>query len=181
MCIKVIKYNSYWWPLSKCLILPPRRITKHRGLLGCNKGSRVHRPAILSDFSLCASGRSDIAHLDGTEGKLSEESLLIASKVPDNGLINARRAPQRLIASDNTLASSQILEIVIVEFFRGFKIQVLQFEVVSTRWTLFSKVTAEFSVGVGVVQEEPDNLASDFANCVSTWECHKWENQAWKV
>lgn len=139
-----------------------------RVLLEGNGRTRVHGSAVRSDFSLSASKGFEVAHLDGTEGVLTEKVALVPSKVLDYGLIRAGSAPECLVTSHQALTPFKIPIIDVVELVRGYAVQIVQFEWVSVYWTSLGKVFTEVGIGVGVIEEQSYHSASDSAKCVST-------------
>jgi hypothetical protein len=132
---------------------------------------RVPLSAVLSDLAFLANEGPDVAHLDGTDGKLAEEELLVLGESFHEFLVGPGSAPQRLVASDDALPLEQVLVVAVVELVWGRDVQILQhfeFLIHVVLRTRLSQVVLECGVGVGVVEEGVHYLAPNSANCVRT-------------
>jgi len=114
--------------------------------------------------------RLDIAHLDGAQSELGEESGLIASKLPHQRTADgSQRAPQNLVAAQEALTHHQIPVVRAVERVRRREVQIRHyFQLVHSRWTDLGVALAEQRVGVGVVQELLHGFARGSPDCVRT-------------
>jgi len=82
---------------------------------------RVDYSAILSDFSLIAGEGFYVPHLDATEPIITEKILLVLGIVLHYVYVEAGSALQGLVAWEDALRRSQILEVVVVEFIGVFR------------------------------------------------------------